>query len=98
MTYRSSDTDRFRNPSLGDAHRSYPASRTPQSAVYRSSKKHLKRLAVPARLARNHVRGFFAAIRVALVADRMRRVEHEMAFRRVSADRAPRAGQNRTRP
>lgn len=97
MTYRSSETDRFRDLSFGDAHRSYRIGRTPPSAVHRAGKMHLKRLAMPARLARNHVRGFFAAIRVALVADKMRRVEHELAFRRVAPERAPKAGPDRAR-
>ena len=97
MTYRSSEMDRFRNLSLDDDHRSYRFGRTPHSGVHRSGMTHLKRFAVPARLARNHVRGFFAAIRVALVADKMRRVGHEPAFRRVAAGRAPEARPDRTR-
>ena len=97
MTYRSSGTNQFRTLMLGDAHRAYLIGGMPPSRIYHSGKAPLRRVSLLARFARNHVRGLFAAIRVALVADKMRRAEQELAFRRVAADPAPKAGPERAR-
>ena len=72
-----------------DAYRSYLISRNQQPIVYHSGDVHWKRLCVAARLTRNHIKGFFAAIRVALVADKMRRVQRELALRGVHYDQVP---------
>lgn len=97
MTYRSSGTNPFRTLMLGDAHRAYLIGSRPPSSIYHSGEASLRRVSLLARLARNHVRGFFAAIRVALVADKMRRGEQDLAFRRVAADPAPKAGPEQAR-
>jgi hypothetical protein len=75
--------------SADDAYRSYLISRNQQPIVYHSGDVHWKRLCVAARLTRNHIRGFFAAIRVALVADKMRRVQRELALRGIRYNQAP---------
>lgn len=72
-----------------DAYRSYLISRNQQPIVYHSGDVHWKRFCVAARLTRNHVKGFFAAIRVALVADKMRRAQRELALRGVRYDQVP---------
>jgi hypothetical protein len=48
-----------------------------------------KRLCVAIRLTRNHIKGFFAAIHMALVADKMRRARRELARVRVRAADTP---------
>jgi hypothetical protein len=74
-----------------DAYRSYLISRNQQPIVYHAGDVQWKRLCVAARLTRNHIKGFFAAIRVALVADKMRRVQRELGLRSVRYDQAPKA-------
>lgn len=62
-----------------DAYRSWLISRNQPPIVYHSGEMHWKRLQVSMRHAANHVKRFFAAIRVALVADKMRRARGELA-------------------
>lgn len=62
-----------------DAYRSWLISRNQAPIVHHSGDMHWKRLLVAARHAVNHVRGFCAALRVALVADKMRRAHRELA-------------------
>lgn len=73
-----------------DAYRSWLISRNQAPIVHHSGDMHLKRLLVLARSAANHVRGIFAALRVALVADKMRRVQRELALRGVRYNGATR--------
>lgn len=75
--------------SADDAYRSYLISRNQQPIVYHSGDVHWKRLCVAARLTRNHIKGFFAAIRVALVADKMRRVQSELALHGIHYNQVP---------
>lgn len=62
-----------------DAYRSWLISRNQAPIVHHSGDMHWKRLLVAARHAVNHVRGFCAALRVALVADKMRRAHRDLA-------------------
>jgi hypothetical protein len=62
-----------------DAYRSWLISRNQPSIIHHSGDMHWKRLLVAARHAVQHVRGIFAALRVALVADKMRRVRQDLA-------------------
>jgi hypothetical protein len=74
-----------------DAYRSWLISRNQAPIAYHSGDMHLKRLWVGLRLAAKHIKAIFAALRVALVADKMRRVQSELAFRGVRYDAAPKA-------
>lgn len=74
-----------------DAYRSYLISRNQQPIVFHSRDVQWKQFCVAARLTRKHINGFFAAIRAALVADKMRRAQRELALRGVRYDQAPRA-------
>jgi hypothetical protein len=65
--------------SADSAYRSYLISRNAPPIVYHSGGVQWKRLCVAARRARNHVTGFFAAIRMAPVADKIRRARQELA-------------------
>ncbi|MET0968231.1 MAG: hypothetical protein ABWY18_03440 [Tardiphaga sp.] len=71
-----------------DAYRAWLITRNQAPIVYHSGDMQWKRLCVAARLIRDHARGFFAAIRVALAADKMRRARQELA--RVHVAGAPR--------
>lgn len=71
--------NQFHDASGDDAYRSWLISRNQAPIIHHSGDMHWKRLLVAARHAVNHVRGFFAALRVALVADKMRRVRHDLA-------------------
>jgi hypothetical protein len=66
-----------------DAYRAYLISRAQPPIIHHSAAMHWARLFVAVRLTRNHIKGFFAAIRVALVADKMRRAERELSLRGV---------------
>lgn len=70
-----------------DAYRAWLISRNAPPIVYHSSDMQWKRLRVAARHGVAHVKGFLAAIRVALVADKMRRAQRELAFRGMCHDR-----------
>ncbi|MDB5618319.1 hypothetical protein [Tardiphaga sp.] len=61
-----------------DAYRSWLISRNQAPIVHHSGEMHWKRLQILARHAVRHVKGFFAAIRVALVADKMRRAQRHL--------------------
>jgi hypothetical protein len=74
-----------------DAYRSYLISRNQQPIVHHSGDIRWKRLCVAARLTRRHIQGFFAAIHVALVADKMRRAQRELSLRGVRYDQPPKA-------
>ncbi len=63
-----------------DAYRSWLISRNQAPIVHHSGEMHWKRLRVLARRTRNHVRGFFAALRVALAADKMRGARRLLAL------------------
>lgn len=63
-----------------DAYRAWLISRNAPPIIHHSADMHWKRLAVAAKLTRNHIKGFFAAIRVALVADKMRRAQREITL------------------
>ncbi len=95
MTYLHSSSDRFPDLAGGDDYRAWLISRKPAPIVHHSGTMQWKRLRVLARLTRNHVKGFFAAIRVALVADKMRRVQRELALRGVRYDAPPKASTDR---
>lgn len=86
MTYVSHNADKLRDLTHDDAYRSWLISRNQGPIVFHSGEMHWKRLRVLARLTRNHVKGVFAAIRVALVADKMRRAQRELALRGVRHD------------
>ncbi len=76
-----------------DAYRSWLISRNQSPIVYHSGDMHWKRLLVQLRRAAAHVRGIFAAVRVALVADKMRRARRELAqhgIRVTTVSRGPR--------
>jgi hypothetical protein len=62
-----------------DAYRAWLISRNEPPIIYHSGDMQWKRLCVAARLMRNHIKGIFAAVRVALVADKMRRARRELA-------------------
>ena len=62
-----------------DAYRSWLISRNQAPIVHHSADMHWKRLRVAARHGLDHVRAAFAALRVALVADKMRRARHDLA-------------------
>jgi hypothetical protein len=95
MTYVSHHADKFRDLTTDDAYRSWLISRNQGPIVCHSGATHLKRLLVLARLTRNHIKTFFAAIRVALVADKMRRVQRELSLRGVRYDAPPKASTDR---
>ncbi|WP_197738362.1 hypothetical protein [Tardiphaga sp. P9-11] len=75
--------------SADSAYRSYLISRNQPPIVHHSGDIQWKRLCVAARLTRNHIKGFFAAIHMALVADKMRRARRELARVRVRAADTP---------
>jgi hypothetical protein len=77
----------FHDPAGADAYRSWLISRNQPPIVYHSGEMHWKRLRVAARQSVNHIKGFIAAIRVALAADKMRRVHRELAFHNVRLER-----------
>ncbi|HEY8334205.1 MAG TPA: hypothetical protein VIQ05_10485 [Tardiphaga sp.] len=95
MTYVSHHADKFRDLTSDDAYRSWLISRNQGPIVHHSGAMHWKRLLVLARLTRNHIKGFFAAIRVALVADKMRRVQRELSLRGIRYDAPPKASTDR---
>lgn len=61
------------------AYRSYLISRNEAPIVHHSGDMQWKRFRVGLRRVRNDIRSFFAAIHMALVADKMRRARHELA-------------------
>jgi hypothetical protein len=63
-----------------DAYGAWLISRNAPPIVHHSAGMRWKRLAVAARLTRNQIGGFFAAIRVALVANKMRRAQREVTL------------------
>lgn len=65
--------------SADSAYRSYLISRNQPPIVYHSGDIQWKRFCVGIRRVRNDVRRFFAAIHMALVADKMRRARRELA-------------------
>jgi hypothetical protein len=95
MTYVSHHADKFRELTSDDAYRSWLISRNQAPIVYHSGEMHWKRLRVLARLIRNHIMSFFATIHVALLADKMRRVQRELALRGVRYDAPPKASTDR---
>jgi hypothetical protein len=84
--------------SADSAYRSYLISRNQPPIVYHSGDIRWKRLCVAARLTRNHIKGFFAAIHMALVADKMRRARHELARVRVRTADTPVLPDRRSAP
>lgn len=80
-----------------DAHRCYLIHRNQPPIVHRSGAMLWKRIRVLARHATRHIRGMLAALRVALVADKMRRAHRELSrvgFRDPGL-KAPHAGHRR---
>ena len=65
--------------SADSAYRSYLISRNQAPIVYHSGDMQWKRFCVGLRRVRNDIRGFFATIHMALVADKMRRARLELA-------------------
>jgi hypothetical protein len=65
--------------SADSAYRSYLISRNRAPIVHHSGDMRWKRFCVAIRQVRNDVSGVFAAIHMALVADKMRRARHELA-------------------
>ncbi|WP_441240927.1 hypothetical protein [Tardiphaga sp. 768_D3_N2_1] len=84
--------------SADSAYRSYLISRNQPPIVYHSSDIQWKRFCVAARLTRNHIKGFFAAIHMALVADKMRRARRELARVRVRVADTPTSPDHRSVP
>lgn len=68
-----------------DAYRAWLISRNQQPILYHSGDVQWKRLCVAIRHMRDHIKSAFAAIHMALVADKMRRVRQELG--RASAAR-----------
>ena len=95
MTYVSHHSDKFRDLTGDDAYRSWLISRNPAPIVHHSGAMQWKRMRVLARLTYDHIRGMLAAIHVALVADKMRRVQRELALRGVRYDASPKASTDR---
>ncbi len=62
-----------------DAYRSWLISRNQVPIVHHSGEMHWKRLRVQMRRAVGHVKGFFAALHMALAADKMRRAQRDLA-------------------
>jgi hypothetical protein len=81
-----------------DAYRSYLISRNQPDIVYHSGDIQWKRLCVAIKLTRNHIKGFFAAIHMALVADKMRRARRELARVRVHVADVPADPDRRSAP
>jgi hypothetical protein len=71
-----------------DAYRAWLISRNQPPIVYHSGAMQWKRMRVALRHGVSHVRGMFAAVRVALAADKMRRVQQDLAIH-ARQDRAP---------
>jgi hypothetical protein len=65
--------------SADSAYRAWLISRNDTPIVHHSDDIQWKRLCVAIRQLRNHVRSAVAAVRMALVADKMRRARHELA-------------------
>jgi hypothetical protein len=65
--------------SADSAYRSYLISRNQPPIIHHSGDVQWKRFCVGIRRVRNDIRSFFAAIHMALVADKMRRARHELA-------------------
>jgi hypothetical protein len=65
--------------SADSAYRSWLISRNHPPIVHHSGDVQWKRFCVAIRRVRNDIRSFFAAIHMALVADKMRRARHELA-------------------
>jgi hypothetical protein len=84
--------------SADSAYRSYLISRNQSPIVYHSSDIQWKRFCVAVRLTRNHIKGFFAAIHMALVADKMRRARRELARVRVRGADTPVLPDRRSEP
>ena len=80
-----------------DAYRSWLISRNKAPIVHHSGDVRWKRLLVSARRAIHHVRGIFAALHLALVADKMRRARRLLELHGIRHARIepPRAGQRR---
>ncbi|UZE46978.1 hypothetical protein ONR75_18390 [Rhodopseudomonas sp. P2A-2r] len=95
MTYVSHHSDKFRDLTGDDAYRSWLISREQAPIVHHSGAMHWKRLRVLARLTFNHIKGLLAAVHVAIVADKMRRVQRELALRGVRYDAPPKASTDR---
>ncbi|CAN5539498.1 hypothetical protein BH11PSE4_BH11PSE4_31480 [soil metagenome] len=95
MTYVSYHADKVRDLTSDDAYRSWLISRNQGPIVHHSGEMHWKRLRVLARVTRNRIKRFFAAIHVALVADKMRRVQRELSWRGVRYDAPSKASTDR---
>jgi hypothetical protein len=65
--------------SADSAYRAWLISRNQAPIIHHSPDMQWKRLRVAMRRMRNDIRSFFAAIHMALVADKMRRARHELA-------------------
>ena len=72
--------NQFHDLTGDDAYRAFLISRNQPPIVHYSGDRPWKRLAVSARHAVRHVRSIFAALRVALVADKMRRARDVLAL------------------
>jgi len=90
--------ENFQNLAGDDAYRSWLISRSQPPIVYHSGDMHWKRLRVLARRTGNHIRGFFAALRVALAADKMRRAQRLLALHGLRHARIDRPHEDQRRP
>ncbi|MDB5657141.1 MAG: hypothetical protein JWQ94_4754 [Tardiphaga sp.] len=79
MTMFYSRENQFHDITGDDAHRAWLISRNQPPIVHHSGDMPWKRLRVLARLGARHVMGFFATLRVALVADKMRRAQDDLS-------------------
>ena len=87
--------NQFHDLSGDDAYRSWLISRNQAPIVHHSGDMHWKRLLVPLRRAARHVQGFFAALHMALVADKMRRARRVLALHDVRHARIEPRGERR---
>ena len=95
MTSVSHHADKFRNLASDDAYRAWLISRAQAPIVHHSGAMHWKRLLVLARLTSDHIKGMLAAVHVAIVADKMRRVRRELSLRGIRYDAPPKASTDR---
>jgi len=87
--------NQFHDLSGDDAYRSWLISRNQAPIVHHSGDMHWKRLLVLARHAVRHVKGFFAALHMALVADKMRRARRVLALHGIRHARIEPRGERR---
>jgi hypothetical protein len=88
--------NQFHDLSGDDAYRAWLISRNQAPIVHHSGDMYWKRLRVAARHAARHVSGFFAMLRVALAADKMRRVRRDLVQHGIRVPASRRLDRNAT--